>query len=131
VFLRKTVVSKKRLLQREMDVYAQFCTRRPPSELVSDRSRSDELQQWVVDHLKDEFQYATGISILDAASSIARSQIDNGYETAEEPEPEPESESGTENPPKRLDWDRDLPEFFEGEPTEDWRIEEALREEEL
>lgn len=73
-------VSPGDLLRRELAIYALFCDKPPPADLVADGERSGELQDWVIDHMKPEFNYATGISIMDAARAIAESQIDNGGE---------------------------------------------------
>ena len=43
-----------------------------------------QLQDWVCNNLKEEISYATGISVMDAAYEIPRSQIDNGLEDGED-----------------------------------------------
>jgi hypothetical protein len=67
------------LMARKRDVFAAFCGKQPPLELMRPE-RSDALQQWVLDNLHPWFGYASGISIMDAADSVARSQVENGYE---------------------------------------------------
>lgn len=78
--MARNKVSPGDLLRRELDIYKLFCDKAPPADLVADGARSDELQRWVSMHLKDEFNYATAISVMDAARAIAESQIDNGRE---------------------------------------------------
>lgn len=77
---KREPVSYETLLRRERAVYGVFCNAVPPLALVRDPERSLELQNWILARLKRPFAYATGISIMDAAWAIARSQIENGYE---------------------------------------------------
>lgn len=73
-------VTRRTLYERERAALGSFCLALPPITMVSDPAKADCLQQWVREHLKPRFAYATVISILDAASAIAHSQIDNGGE---------------------------------------------------
>lgn len=67
------------LLNRALDVYAVFCGKPPPAELVVEQG-SDRLQAWILNNVLPQFNYVTAISIIEAAEAIVVSQIDNGYE---------------------------------------------------
>lgn len=78
--MSKDLLTKKKIVDRQMRIFSVFVDPPPPRGIVSDRHKSDELQNWVCDHLKPEFSYATGISIMEAADAIAIGQIENGME---------------------------------------------------
>lgn len=76
---RRTVTPSE-LLRRELDVYRLFCIKAPPISLILDPECGDQLQSWVGVHLKPEYDYASCISVMEAASGVARSAVDNGDE---------------------------------------------------
>ena len=80
-------VSKELLFTREMGVYNAFLTELPPEDYVRDPDKADLLQEFVANHCKPEFVYATALSIMEAATDISVSQIENGNEVPAPEEP--------------------------------------------
>lgn len=75
-----TEVSKKVLERRRQRIIGLLCIAKPPLHWCSNEVVED-LQEWVCENLKPEVDYASGISIIEAAWDIAESQIKNGHET--------------------------------------------------
>jgi hypothetical protein len=78
----KTKITLDDLISRQSAILSFFCTKIPPRRLIKLQYVYQEpgLQDWVVDHLKPKFNYATGYQIICSAEDISRSQIDNGLE---------------------------------------------------
>lgn len=82
------LVSRKNLFMRKMAIIKLFCGRVPPESVrkAEEAGDFDPLQQWVSDHLKPAFEYATALSVIEAADAIAASQIENGMEKLNVPD---------------------------------------------
>jgi len=68
--------------RRVRQILALLCVDEAPIDVLYDwfDGKSNQLQHWAVDHLRAELSYATGLSIIEAAVSIAISQVENGGE---------------------------------------------------
>ena len=75
----KQRISRDQLIERQMAIFTTFCVGTPDINWIKNE-RWDKLQDWVCDNLRPEFSYATGISVMDAATNISESQVDNGME---------------------------------------------------
>jgi hypothetical protein len=75
-------VNREIILERMADAVSVFCTDRPPVELMKheELDNYDEAANWILSHLKPEFQYATAYAIYNTAEDVAKSQIENGAE---------------------------------------------------
>lgn len=78
----RDVVTLKDIRRRKFVIYGLFLKKEPTAEMLDlDEAREGgKLQDFVCDNLKDEFSYATGLSIIEAVDAIVVSQIDNGGE---------------------------------------------------
>lgn len=74
----KTPVTRRQMVDRQRAVIAMFCGKQPPLKLFD--SEPDELQDWIGINRLPAWEYPTSLSILEAAESIAISQVSNGYE---------------------------------------------------
>jgi len=88
---QRTPVYKSDIKYRLSTLYSLFLNRLPPLEVLFDEFNGLEtsispfvsnytLQDWVCDNLKSEFDYATGLSVIESINSIVVSQIENGGE---------------------------------------------------
>lgn len=78
----RIAVSNKDLESRKLAIYALFLKKIPPIQMIRDEEAREDsgLQDFICDNLKDEFCYATGLSVMDAVDAIVISQIENGDE---------------------------------------------------
>lgn len=68
------------LITRMQIIIALFCEKEPTKKMILEFYNNDNpsLQDFVGINLKEEFYYATGISVIEAAKAISISQIENG-----------------------------------------------------
>lgn len=71
------MVDDTELVKRRQQVIKLFCTKKPPKSLVIEDIETGNfpLQEWICNHCKEEFNYATGISIMDAAWLVAEAEL--------------------------------------------------------
>jgi hypothetical protein len=58
-----------------------YCSSNVPYTLIEQARKSDDwlnLQEWIVDHLKPEFNWATGIGVIEGAYTMIREAESNG-----------------------------------------------------
>jgi len=80
-----TEIDEDILKKRRQKVLELLCISKPSLSLCVDSlDNTPALQEWVCNNLKPEIDFATGISIIDAAWYIAESQIENGMEKLKE-----------------------------------------------
>ncbi len=81
---QRTPISKEKLIDRQVDVIAQFVDLKDgDTSLIEDSIASeewDDLQNFICNNLKKKFSYATALSVIEAAELMAFSQIENGME---------------------------------------------------
>ena len=70
------------IVERRLEIVGQFCTDIPSSNLIFRKCTPDEvilpLQDWIGLNLKEENDYMTAISIIEAAWQISVSDFENG-----------------------------------------------------
>lgn len=76
------------VLQRKKDILRLFCFGEAlifahDIDILTNEERADDLQNWISEHLKPQFDYATAISIMDCLDAIPLSQVSNGVEVLE------------------------------------------------
>jgi len=83
---RRSTVTRREIVERKRVVIAMFCKRKPPLRLFAEDPSGvviGHLQDWIGLNQEpfEAFGMApTAISILEAAETIAISQVANGYE---------------------------------------------------
>lgn len=75
-------ITKADIYERQREFYKLLCGVKPPMKMIeAEAAREDSgLQDWVNDNLLHKWQFATGISVIEAAEAISISQIGNGGE---------------------------------------------------
>lgn len=90
-FYGRKIISEQEIIDRQMTILSLFLTKPPPRNWVessyfvlSDHDECwEKLHRWVIDNQRPEFNYSTGSAIIEAAETIATSQIENGGECLE------------------------------------------------
>ena len=77
-----TKITKEQIIKRVSGIIEALCAKKPPKKLITDwiNQKNNDLQDWVGGTCGIASKYSTNISIIEAAFSIAESQIDNGEE---------------------------------------------------